>query len=75
MSMMFRAATEQGRAGSFPLVSSWVASWVSALAASLDRRAAIKQLQQSDDRELQDLGITRSQIEDAVNGEFRRRGR
>ena len=42
--------------------------WAHAIAAYLDRRAAIKALRQLDDRELRDIGITRSHIEDAVRG-------
>ena len=39
-----------------------------ALAAYLDRRAAIKALRQMDDRELRDIGLARSHIEQAVSG-------
>ena len=42
--------------------------WAHAIVAYLDRRAAVKALRQLDDRELRDLGITRSHIEDAVWG-------
>ena len=38
------------------------------LAAYLDRRAAIKALRQLDDRELRDIGLVRSHIEQAVWG-------
>jgi len=38
------------------------------LAAYLDRRAAIKALQRLDDRELRDIGLVRSHIEQAVRG-------
>ena len=34
----------------------------------MGRRAAIKTLSELDDRALRDIGITRSQIEDAVGG-------
>jgi uncharacterized protein YjiS (DUF1127 family) len=37
----------------------------------LERRAAIKTLSELDDRALRDIGITRSQIEDAVSGHVR----
>jgi uncharacterized protein YjiS (DUF1127 family) len=37
----------------------------------LERRAAIKTLNELDDRALRDIGITRSQIEDAVGGSFK----
>ena len=43
-------------------------NWVHAIAAYLDRRAAVKALRQLDDRELRDIGIIRSHIEDAVRG-------
>jgi uncharacterized protein YjiS (DUF1127 family) len=39
-----------------------------ALAGYLDRRAAMKTLRQMDDRELRDIGLTRSHIEQAVCG-------
>lgn len=42
--------------------------WVQALVDHLHRRAAIKTLRQMNDRELRDIGLTRSQIEDAVCG-------
>lgn len=37
----------------------------------LERRAAVKTLNQLDDRALRDIGITRSQIEDAVGGSLK----
>lgn len=37
----------------------------------LERRSAIKTLNELDDRALRDIGITRSQIEDAVYGQFK----
>jgi uncharacterized protein YjiS (DUF1127 family) len=37
----------------------------------LERRSAVKTLGELDDRALRDIGITRSQIEDAVYGQFR----
>jgi uncharacterized protein YjiS (DUF1127 family) len=42
--------------------------WANVLVAYLDRRAAIKALRQMDDRELRDIGLTRSHIEHAVCG-------
>jgi uncharacterized protein YjiS (DUF1127 family) len=42
--------------------------WAHALAAYLERRAAMKTLRQMDDRELRDIGLTRSHIEQAVRG-------
>lgn len=37
----------------------------------LERRTAVKTLNELDDRALRDIGITRSQIEDAVYGQFK----
>ncbi|TFV69048.1 DUF1127 domain-containing protein [Bradyrhizobium frederickii] len=37
----------------------------------LERRSAVKTLNELDDRALRDIGITRSQIEDAVYGQVR----
>lgn len=42
--------------------------WAHAIAAYLDRRAAIKALRQLDDRELRDIGLVRSHIDQAVWG-------
>lgn len=37
----------------------------------LERRSAVKTLSELDDRALRDIGINRSQIEDAVYGQFK----
>lgn len=37
----------------------------------LERRSAVKMLTELDDRALRDIGITRSQIEDAVYGQVK----
>ena len=37
----------------------------------LERRSAVKTLNELDDRALRDIGISRSQIEDAVYGQFK----
>jgi uncharacterized protein YjiS (DUF1127 family) len=42
-----------------------------AVIAFWQRREAVKALQQMDDRGLRDIGLTRSQIEDAVRGNAR----
>jgi uncharacterized protein YjiS (DUF1127 family) len=42
--------------------------WAQAFVDYLHRRAAIKALRQMDDRELRDIGLTRSHIEHAVCG-------
>jgi len=43
-------------------------TWAHGIAAYLDRRAAIKALRQLDDRELRDIGLVRSHIDQAVFG-------
>lgn len=48
-----------------------LAHGASALFDRLDRRSAIKMLNELDDRALRDIGITRSQIEDAVYGQVK----
>ena len=42
-----------------------------ALLDRLERRSAVKTLSELDDRALRDIGITRSQIEDAVYGQVK----
>ena len=45
-----------------------IGSWLRAVVADWDRRAAMKALHQLDDRALRDIGISRGQIERAVHG-------
>ena len=45
-------------------------NWANGLAAFWVRREAIKALRAMNDRELRDIGITRSHIEEAVWGKF-----
>jgi uncharacterized protein YjiS (DUF1127 family) len=45
-----------------------LAGWTNWLVALWLRRAAIKALQQLDDRQLQDIGVSRGEIKAAVNG-------
>jgi uncharacterized protein YjiS (DUF1127 family) len=47
----------------------WAGKGALALAAYLERRAAIKTLRQLDDRALRDIGIMRCHIEAAVTGD------
>jgi uncharacterized protein YjiS (DUF1127 family) len=54
--------------GFFRRFGTWSVVWAQALVDYLHRRAAIKMLRQMNDRELRDIGLTRSQIEDAVRG-------
>ena len=42
--------------------------WAHALAIYLDRRAAIKELRELDDRALRDIGLSRCELEKAVAG-------
>ncbi|MCK1359135.1 DUF1127 domain-containing protein [Bradyrhizobium sp. 199] len=48
-----------------------LASAAYALFGRLERRSAVKTLNELDDRALRDIGITRSQIEDAVYGQVK----
>ncbi|MCP3388444.1 DUF1127 domain-containing protein [Bradyrhizobium sp. CCGB12] len=48
-----------------------LANGVQALFDRLERRSAVKTLSELDDRALRDIGINRSQIEDAVYGQFK----
>ena len=48
-----------------------LASGAYALFDLLERRSAVKTLNDLDDRALRDIGITRSQIEDAVTGDLK----
>ncbi|MFK4506137.1 DUF1127 domain-containing protein [Bradyrhizobium daqingense] len=48
-----------------------LANSLHALFDRLERRSAVKTLNELDDRALRDIGINRSQIEDAVYGQFK----
>lgn len=48
-----------------------LATAIYALFDRLERRSAVKTLNELDDRALRDIGIHRSQIEDAVYGQFK----
>ncbi|SFK15832.1 DUF1127 domain-containing protein [Bradyrhizobium sp. cf659] len=48
-----------------------LATAIHALFDRLERRSAVKTLNELDDRALRDIGINRSQIEDAVYGQFK----
>jgi uncharacterized protein YjiS (DUF1127 family) len=52
-------------------------SWAHDIARSYDRRTALKRLSELSDRELQDIGLTRGELETAVYGSVTRpdRGR
>ncbi len=64
-------------AGTQPVISAqtgglvrWIGRGAVALAGYLERRAAIRALLERNDRELRDIGLVRSQIEQAVGGAF-----
>jgi uncharacterized protein YjiS (DUF1127 family) len=46
----------------------WIGACAQALAVHFDRRAAIKELHELDDRALRDIGLARCHIEKAVGG-------
>ena len=72
MSTMSQAATRPAMSlnsgGFFRRVGTRFGTWAYVLVDRLHRRAAIKTLRQMNERELRDIGLTRSQIEDAVSG-------
>jgi uncharacterized protein YjiS (DUF1127 family) len=68
MSMISSTATEPAMSRRSGGLIRWLSLRVLALAAHRERRAAIKTLLERDDRELRDIGLLRSQIEDAVGG-------
>ena len=71
MTMPFSTTTSAGAAKSGPGwrgIARWIGRCADALAAHCERRAAIKILAERDDRELRDIGLTRSSIEAAVGG-------
>jgi|SRR5262245_62755508 len=77
MSTTFRmAAPEKGRARSrgSALVATVKKWWIAYLTRRIER-VAIVQLEAMSGRELEDIGLDRSQIEPAVRGERRRRAR
>jgi uncharacterized protein YjiS (DUF1127 family) len=74
MTMISSAASQAPIAGTSGGLLRWIGVLAQALVDHLARRAAIKVLSQRDDRELRDIGLLRSQIEDAVSGAFHPRG-
>ncbi len=74
MSTMSRAATEPQSTGSLAAASRWIGRFARALMLHWYRRAAVKSLNELDDRALRDIGLQRCHIKDAVRGEVRLRG-
>jgi uncharacterized protein YjiS (DUF1127 family) len=72
MSTTFRTpAAEGGRACSRSALIATMKTWWMAYLTRRIQRVAIVQLEAMSDRELEDIGLTRSQIEWAVRGERR----
>jgi len=67
-SMTSLDAAKSGAGGSLRGIIRWIGHCADALAAYWARRAAIRVLAERDDRELRDIGLTRSNIEAAVGG-------
>jgi uncharacterized protein YjiS (DUF1127 family) len=70
MTMISTAAGRPAITARYGGIVRWFGRGASALAAYCERRAAIRALLQRDDRELRDIGLSRSQIELAVRGGF-----
>ena len=71
MSTMSSTAPQPAATGPSAGLIRWVASCAYALVGYWDRRAAIKTLQELDDRSLRDIGLPRCYIEAAVDGTLR----
>jgi uncharacterized protein YjiS (DUF1127 family) len=54
--------------GAFGRAVHWMMRWAHALAIYLDRRAAITELSELDDRALRDIGLSRCEVEKAFRG-------
>jgi uncharacterized protein YjiS (DUF1127 family) len=67
-SLTFSGAAKSGTLGSLRGIVRWIGHCADAFTAYLERRAAIRVLAERDDRELRDIGLTRSNIEAAVGG-------
>ena len=55
-------------AGAFGRAAGWMMRWAHVLAVYLDRRAAITELSELDDRALRDIGLSRCEVEKAFRG-------
>ena len=71
MTMVSQTAGQSLRPSSSSGFFNTLAHAVHTLFDRLERRSAVKTLNELDDRALRDIGITRSQIEDAVYGQFK----
>jgi uncharacterized protein YjiS (DUF1127 family) len=68
MSTISSAAEQASMSNPLSGLVRWAGTGARALAAFLERRAAIKALRELDDRALRDIGIARCHIEAAVTG-------
>ena len=68
MTTIYSTATQPATSGALSGLVRLVGDWANGLASYLVRREAIKALRAMNDRELRDIGIHRSHIEDAVAG-------
>jgi uncharacterized protein YjiS (DUF1127 family) len=68
MSTISSPAAQPSIQNPFSGIVRWAGKGALALAAHLERRAAIKALRQLNDRELSDIGLVRCHIEAAVMG-------
>lgn len=71
MTMISQTAERSLRPSSMSGFFATLANAAHALLDRLERRSAVKTLGELDDRALRDIGISRSQIEDAVYGQFK----
>jgi uncharacterized protein YjiS (DUF1127 family) len=71
MTMISQAAGRSLRPSSSGGFLGTLANGAYALFDRLERRSAVKTLNELDDRALRDIGITRCQIEDAVYGQVK----
>jgi uncharacterized protein YjiS (DUF1127 family) len=69
--MTIQSKSQSKSSGAFGRVAGSITRWVRALARYFDRRAAIKELRELDDRALHDIGLSRCNIERELRGRAR----
>ncbi len=65
---MSSTTVQSASSGAFGRAVRWMMRRAHALALYLDRRAAITELRELDDRALRDIGLSRWEVEKAVGG-------
>jgi uncharacterized protein YjiS (DUF1127 family) len=65
---MSSITVQSATSGAFSRAARWIMRWARALAVYSDRRAAIKELRELDDRALRDIGLSRCEVEKAAAG-------